>query len=378
MKNLTNEQLEGLKNRETAYIAALEGGEDVRTVLARIYVENLDDKTEKQGLLIADTILKSVRGFDADYAEARTDVDRYVDKLMKRIDGDRSCAERCEYWLKLSAGIAAAASAAGGEAVDREAVIAELGALSVPEGEATPELEEKLRAQAKEALMKSGVLLGSLAEQAEALAGMDTAEEAAELLINIGSRDVEYRAILSMLAYTDIISGVYEDMPVNMGAAQVAAVVCAQIEQARILEAVGNGSLAVDLAVAALTVLGIVLLANLCITAAFAAISAVSVFSVILAIPAAFMVGVLTAKAFLVAADEWAKLAEAIVKFSAAAVRTVMQGARTAAEYADRNIIPKVAALAADMLEKLRSFVHTGQKAETVEDEEEIVAAPAQ
>lgn len=377
MKKLTDEQIRQLRENASDYLSRLQDGEDIRSILAKIYVDSLDGKTEKQGLLIADTILKSVREFDADYAEARDDVDKFLKKTMDKISKDKNCAERCQYWLKLTAGIAAAARVANGEEVDKDALIAELEAITVTEEQATQEMEEDLRAQAKEAIMNSGIMLGSLAENAEAFAAAGTAEEATEMLLGIAGRDVEYRAIIAMQAYTGIISGMYDDMPVNMGAAQVATLVCAQVEEARILEAVGNGSLAVDVAAAILGVLGIVVLVDVFMgIAAVGVVAALNIYSGILAVPAIIMVCAGLCKLFFTAVDKWSDLAQDVAKFTAGVIANIVKGAQAVAGYVRRNIVPNIVAMAKAAWEKVRAFIAGGSRVK--EDAGEIVAEPAQ
>ena len=185
MKTFTNEQNEMLKAQAAEILRKLDEDRNVRDVMAQIYVDDLDDKTMQQGQLMADAILKSVREFDAGYREAQEDLDRFIDKFQAKADEGKSCVERCNYWLRLGTAIAAAGEAMNGEGADREAILAQLGGLSVSEEEATPAREQELREQAKLALKNSGVMLGALAEQAQALQEMESAEEAAGRLIDL-------------------------------------------------------------------------------------------------------------------------------------------------------------------------------------------------
>ena len=178
-------------------------------------------------------------------------------------------------------------------------------------------------------------------------------------------------------AYTGIISGMYDDMPVNMGAAQVATLVCAQVEEARILEAVGNGSLAVDVAAAILGVLGIVVLVDVFMgIAAVGVVAALNIYSGILAIPAIIMVCAGLCKLFFTAVDKWSDLAQDVAKFTAGVIANIVKGAQAVAGYVRRNIVPNIVAMAKAAWEKVRAFIAGGSRVK--EDAGEIVAEPAQ
>lgn len=367
MKTLTNEQNEMLKAQAAEILQKLGEDRNVRDVMAQIYADNLDDKTLQQGRLMADAILKSVREFDAGYREAQEDLDRFIDKFQAGIEEGRSCVERCNYWLQLSAAIAAAAEAMNGEGADREAILAQLEGLSVSEEEATPARERELREQARLALKNSGVMLNALTGQAQALQEMESAGDAAGMLIDLGNQEIEYRAVAAMLAYTKIKSGEFENMPVDMTAAQVATVVCAETEQARIMAAVGSGSLAVDVASVLLTVLGTVVLVQLGILVGLAGCTvAVLLFSNILMFPACLLVIAGICHLFGAAIEGWAKDSEAIAKAVAVGIGWVVKGLKAVANFAAVQVIPAIAQTAAGIWSTVRTSA-VSRPAETVE-----------
>lgn len=369
MTNFTKEQYDILKAEATEILKNIAGEPDVRAVMARIYVDNLDEKTLKQGELMADGILQSVKSFDAGYQEAQEDLDRFIQDFQKKADEGRSCAERCNYWLKLGAAVSAADAALTGGGVDREALIQELEALNVSEEEATPEREAELRNQAAEAIRNSGILLGTLAEQAKALEALDDAEEAAGLLVDFGTREIEYRAVAAMLAYTKIKNGSFEGMPVDMTAAQVTAIVCAEAEQARIMEAVGTGSMAVDVAVVLLFLLGTVLLAELALSVVVVGTAMAAEFAgIVLMIPACLMIVGVVLHLFNKAADAWMEECEAVVKLTAAGIRWVAKGMAAVAGFVTGTVIPRVVQTASGIREKL-----SGLGKETAGLESEVI-----
>ena len=85
MKNFTNEQSKALMEQAQEIMNGIADGESTRDVMARLYVENLDDKTIAQGLVIADSIIESVKNFDASYKEARENLDDELIEQLKRM-----------------------------------------------------------------------------------------------------------------------------------------------------------------------------------------------------------------------------------------------------------------------------------------------------
>lgn len=255
MQNFTKEQIADLMDQTIQITASINEGETTRDIMARLYVENMQDKTPEQGLAVADKILETVKKFDTEYALAREDLDRYINNFQDKVEQGKTLCERCNYWLKLAAAITAAGEDLTTGTINREQIVAELEALQISEEEATEEIAQQLRQQAFEALKNSGVLLSGLKELEAALNEMDTADAAAGLLINLGNREVEYRAIMSMLAYTKVKNGELDNIPVEMTAAQITTCVCTAVEQANIAEGVANGSIMVEIATVLLEML---------------------------------------------------------------------------------------------------------------------------
>ncbi len=343
MTTSTKEQNELLAAQAAEILKNISEGQTTRDIIARIYVESLEDKTLKQGQIMADSILKSVKDFDADYKEAQENLDRYLKKFQDKIDEGKTCVERCNYWLKLSAAISSATVAMGEDGADREQILQEIENLEISESEATPEREKELREQAMEAIKNSGVMLGALAEQAAELEAMENADEAAGLLIDLGNKEIEYRAIVAMLAYTKVKNGEFDNIPVEMTAAQVATLVCAEIEQAKIMEAVGKGDLAVDIASGLLSILGVVVLSVFTYSILTIGIGVtLNVFNLIFAIPLCMMLIAGVLRAFNKASDAWEKDSSIIVKGTIVVIKYVVFGIKAIWTYIVEKIVPGV------------------------------------
>lgn len=343
MMIFTEEQYEALQAQAREIFDNIAEGQGTREIIARIYADNLDDKTIKQGEFMADSILEAVKKFDADYEEAQEDVERFVGNFQDEIDAEKSCVERCNYWLQMSAAISAATIAMSEDGADREQILQDIESMVITEEEATPEREKELREQAKDAMINSGVMLGALLEQADALEEMASAEEAAGLLIDLGNDAIEYRAIVAMLAYTKIKNGELDNIPVEMPAEQVATMVCAAIEQNRIMEAVGKGKLAVNVAAGLLGLVGLVVVIQAGVLAGAMGVALIPcVFGPIMAIPAFLMLLIGIYHAMGKAIDAWFDESKKIVTKITATIGDIMQGVKAVARFVNDNVISKI------------------------------------
>ena len=86
MRTFTKEQSQALLNQAEETMKHMEEGQSVRDVMARIYVENLDEKTMSQGQMMADAIIQGIKDFDSDYQEAQGDLDRFIRKFQDKAD----------------------------------------------------------------------------------------------------------------------------------------------------------------------------------------------------------------------------------------------------------------------------------------------------
>lgn len=385
MATFTQKQNQELMAQAKQVMSGISEGKTTRDILANLYVQNLEDKTIQQGQVMADVILDAVKGFDADYQEAKEDLDGYIKKFQAKVDEGKSCVERCNYWLQLAAVVTAASEAMSQGPADRQTLLQETESLSVSKEEANEALEKELREKAREALKNSGILLTGLMTQENALQQMENANEAAGLLIDLGNEEIEYRAIIAMLAYTQVKTGKMENIPVDMTASQIAALVCAQVEQERILEGVGNGSIAIDLATALLQILGTVVLTIAAITVIPAVTVGAGTFfwlvgGALLGIPAMLISIAFIAKAFDYAMNAWDEESIKIVKAVSIPVKWVLRGIRILVEYVKENVLPVILEKGKQLLQMLcRRFkkptMATSEESAVKEENEEVIVA---
>lgn len=342
MKTFTKEQTKALMEQAKTMLNGIGDNQSVRDIMARHYAENLDDKTIAQGEVMADAMLETVKKFDSAYHQAVEDMDGYIRKFQKTADKGKTCQERCNYWMRLAGVLSAAGQIMGDSEADRERILSRLETLSVSEEEATPELEEKLRRKAREAMKESGILLTGIMAKPDVLQQIENTEEAAELLIDLGNEEIEYRALVAMLAYTQVKTGRMEDIPVDMTAVQITNLVCAQVEQTRILNAVGTHYTA-ELAEWLLFALGIVVLVEVFAPLLTLGIHAVMAnFGILLAIPALMMVVGLYIYVFRKALHAWERESGMVIKGVSVAVNWITKGLREMASYVKTSLLPAI------------------------------------
>lgn len=352
----TKEQTGAIRAKADELMRGVAQGKSTRDVMAQLYVSSLEEKTVQQGELMADKILQSVKDFDADYQAAQEDLDKFVEAFQDKMDEGRTCVERCNYWLKLGAAISVAAM--GQDAGSREEIIRTIEGMSVSEEEATPQREAELRKSAAQAIKNSGILLGTLAEQAKALEELDSAEQAAGLLLDLGSQEFEYRAVVAMAAYTMVKNGELEGVPVDMTAAQVTAAVCAEMETVRIAQAVEQGSMAVDVAALLLGILGSVLLMiYVAVPAVIIATQVIqAIFIPLVSIPLCILAVVGIFHVYNSAVEIWMQDSKGVVEAVIAVARAVAKGMKAAGAFAMDRVLPKVTEIAKGIWEELKSL----------------------
>lgn len=370
MNTFTAEQSEAIKARVEEILKDVKEGQATRDIMAEIYTDAFGDEEKEQGEHIADRILDEVRSFDQDYREAQDDLERYIDEFQQSIDEGKSCVERCNYWLKIGAAVAAATKIMGEEDADRESLLREIEQMSVPPESATEYLEEELRNKAKEAIKNSGVMVSSIIEQAEVLKGVSDADESARFLVGLGGKAVEYRAIAAMLAYTKIKSGEFDTIPEDMTPEQVAILICAEMEQMRILDAVGKGNIAVDVASMLLFILGAVVIVKFTVALWSAGVTlAAGLFGNLLIIPAVIVLGAGMFRILGNVLEMWSADSRAIVEAVATAVSAIVKGASMVINFTAHSVVPEIVRLAKDIYGKMRKNSTESENVENTENE---------
>ncbi|MBR1531423.1 MAG: hypothetical protein IJ643_05130 [Eubacterium sp.] len=370
MTKFTNEQIKELQERARDIAQETANGSETIDIMTKLYVESFDGKTEEQGKLIAESIIEAVQNFEVDYKEAKIDIDHFIRKFQHKVDKDKTCYERCNYWKQFAAAVTAATIAANDENANAKDIAAKLEQINVSEEEANEALEEKLRELAFEAIKDSNIMVRTLAENINTFESIDNADETANLLIDLGNENVDYRAIVAMLAYINNVKGEYPEVPIDISAAQLATIVCVETEQIEIVEALERGDITMTAAEGALYVLGIVAIFQMAVLSSVIAVSiAFTMFSSILAIPAA---AALVAGIIHITGEgirKWELDSKTIVSTVVKGVRGVFRGTKKLYGALKNSVIPK---LVNSCKEKLNKLFNT--KKETTQ---EVVTEPA-
>ena len=389
MKNFTKEQMEQMQTQVEQIMAQLSEGKSAREICAQMYVDGLENKTVSQGEAMADAIMDSITSFDRDYDRAKTDVDAFVDAFVDDICKDKSLAERCTYLMKLIAAISGAKSMLDADTDEKREqarnMVAGAEAAQIFEGEATEALELKLRDQLKNALKGSNIMVSTLEAQSEKLREIESEDEAAALLVEAGTRNNDYRAIMAMQAYINIKNGMYEDIPADLSAAQVATMVCAYTEEIHILQQVEQNHLGEDVAHALLSILGLVAIMHMAGAALIVGVSVCAhMFGTILCIPAMMVVLTTVYQATERIMDNWISASGKIVHYTAVGVKAIYTGAARVLDFAVTHtksalswLTTKAVSAVCRLMDVLRAG-HTAQNAEqqasvSAEDLEEAV-----
>lgn len=361
---LTKKEMEILENEGKMIMESIGAGKTARDIMAEIYVKNLENKTEKQGLLMADAIIKSVKEFDDDYEEAKNNLDKYIDKFQSKVDNGKTLVESCNYWANFTNSISAAI--ANSEQEDGKTVVREF-----TEDEVTPELQNTLREKAKEAIINSGVMLTGIFTQADEFKEMADIDEAAKLLLDLGTSEIDYRSIVSMIAYTKVKSGEFKNIPIDITVEQISTIVCAGIEEAKIMEKVEKGNLAIDIATAILGVLGIIVLTKFMLVAVQLAVAvATSLFSsLFFLIPAAIISVLAIVSSYSKASEWWMEKSQKVIKTVTVATKAVINGITKVCAYVKNKVFPKIVETSKQFIKKVVSLFNRDKSDEITFDE---------
>lgn len=373
MQNMTEEQIAAMEAQTKEVLEQMTEGKDVREVLAWIYVNNLEDKTMRQGRVMADAILNSIVSFDSDFREAKEDADRYIDRFIEGVCRDMTCQERCNYLLKLSTAIGSAQCVWLAESEEQKeklrALLAEVEGSSVTEEEAVPELEAELYGKVKEALLGSGIMFSALIEQEEQLKELENGDEAVNLLLDLGAKETDFRAVMSMLLYVNVKNGTFDNLPFEMTASQAAVLVSAQREQMRILAAVEQGHMGIEAATALLQLLGMIVMLHVFMAAILIMTHACfAIFGWFLAIPASLVA--VTGMMHLAgrAMELWEADSRCLVEGAAVVVGILRMGAQCVIGYAKDTVLPELARAAGALMEGIRKLLLRFKKEDTAQE----------
>lgn len=369
MVNFTQEQKNVLMEQAQSFLQQSQEGKNAREIMAQIYVDGLDNKTLDQGFVMADAILESVNAFDSDYAQAKDDLDRWLDKMLKELVVDKTAAQRCTLWLRMAATVngITAQNHHGISEEEKRKILDQVNTLSIEEEEATVEMESQLYQEAKQALKNSGVMVSALISQQDALQELMEIEDEATVLLELGSREIDFRAIASMIAYVNVKNGTFDNVPVDMRLDQITTMVCAGLEQIRILDAVSKGKLPLEVAAMLLKILGLVCAVKLCVGMSIMTVGVVSAMELgILMLPASMLMSLSIGYILCQGLNQWYQVSDRLVTWAEVPVQKMADAVQNVIHYTRENIVPNLVAMVASAWQWLKDFI--GSRKTTVEE----------
>lgn len=255
----TEKEIKKLMKETNRVLKKYEDSGSAIDVMAMMYAENLPNKTETQGRIMAESIVEDVREFDTLYQSVIGDFDLAARRYLYDGLTGKTLRERCELLKQLSYAVALSRTALQEGKGDFSGIAEKANEITVSEQEATFELEEQLMDTAIDELKHSGLLTGSLKECVLNLNKMES-NDVSEILTGFVGCEVDYRAMLTMMAYIKIKNGELKDVPPILTASQVSAMVCAGMEQMVISEKTAGGFLTAEKAELLVHILGTVVL----------------------------------------------------------------------------------------------------------------------
>lgn len=350
MMTFTKEHFNALNEEAAHVMQQLQEGKTAREVMAQMYVDNLEFKTMKQGLIMADEVLETLTDFNREFKRAAEDIGASMEEFAEKATQGKSAVERCNFWIEIYGAVIAINSqlveTGSMEKIDMEDLLKMIDEEKISEEEASSELEAELKKKAMEALGESGIMYNALLRQADVLEGIE-GSRTAQIVLQMGENEIEYEAILSMIAYVKTKTGEFEEMPDDVTIDQVSVAIAAAIEQARIMDDVGKGNLTMEAATVLLKVLGYVVLIKLAIMAAKAGIClAGTLFGMVLYIPALLLIGYGLFIGIRAACRVWeagaGKIVQTIGNVVCVSVKLITYAMRTVADYVKNTIVPEI------------------------------------
>ncbi len=375
MIKLNEKQKKALFEQTQTVIEQATEGKSTREIMATIYVDNLDSKTYEQGLMMADAVIDSVATFDTQYSDAKSDVDKWLDKALSDISENMSLSEKCTLWLKIATAVSMANDELKREgAFDNKNILNEIESLEISQEQATLELEKELYEKAKETIQNSNVMLSIIAEQGESLKNAENEDSVAGILLDFGSREIDFRAIASMIAYTNVKNGTFDNIPVDMRLEQLTTLVCTTVEEMRIADAVAKDEMDLDTAKTLLSLLGMI--SAICMIPPAICIGTLVVTSLVnglFVLPAMGAMAVLMLIGIKKGYVWWNKETSELVEQCAVTIQSVRESLETIKHSIRETVVPKVSSIIKSIWDKISSMISRFKekdKTEVNEDEE--------
>jgi len=267
LPKMTPTQYKFIHEQAACYLDGLCHGDDLRTLLAKMYAAAFPAADETACLAHADEVLGAVDAFSdlydgaswqvehGAYHEAEPYIESHIARFMKKTEAGMSCAEACTFWKQFAAALACAnAEMAGGKSEQSTRKFIEQ--IRVSEDEASPELLASLHEQVSRVVRHSSIALVGLGEHEKLLRAMADGDKAGKLLIDINGDERAFRAALSMMTGILAKKGELPGVPDTLTAHQSTVLFCTMREKLKIEERYGRDSIPERIACALTMLLG--------------------------------------------------------------------------------------------------------------------------
>lgn len=337
MNTFTQEQMTSITEEAKKIFESCAEGKTSIEIMSEIYVNNLNGKTKAQGDVMAEVMLDRVKEFDNDFKAAQENPEGYISSFIAKANENKSLEERCTYWLQFNETISAVIESEN-NAISPEK-LQEIENMKVSAEDANENFAAELENTAKELIANSCIMLTDLPDFCENLERLSNGNKSATMLIDLENKNVDLRAVLSMVVYTRIKNGEFDMFPADITPEQVTTLVCAEVERIRIANNVANGILSVETATTLLAILGTLVITGFIL---FSIWTFYFTFMGLLAlIPMIMVVIPATLIAIVGIFDIVYKCTDVVVSIVTTTVKAVTNGIKSIYDYAVNTVIPK-------------------------------------
>ena len=359
MNAFTKKQMQYLNDRMREVKETAGSCGTTRELLIAIYRESLPDKSEKQAALMADETIGGGTGFYEDLDAARKDRDGFIDRKLEELTAGQSLVQRCNTLQQIQSVLLAMNLDSMGDLLRGEVRKEDIPLRpeqSIPEEMATEELAEELAASVRTALNHSAFLFHTMPQQADILDQI--AQDGPELVLDMGMEELDYLAVLSMLAYTSVKSGEFPEISEDVTMRQISTMICAVREQEKAAVAAEEEGWVESVLTEALELIGLVGIINLGFSAVMVGSVLVGVVSPApLAVLSSCLLAYCCTRALMKGYEWWKtdcrKAAGVIIK----STRVVAAGLRKLYAFIKEHMLPACAAAARSVWERIRAGV---------------------
>jgi|GEM_PF-3542161 hypothetical protein len=320
-----------------------------RELMIEMYIKNLPDKSPEQAELVIDSIYEIVKTQESGFEEAMEDLDGWIENKLDTVTADREIDERCNFYLNLIRSIAKIkvlsfeeyCEESGVDIKDLPTILVD-GDVKLNPSAITQELEETLRNLTIKSLKDCNVLCGSVEGIIDELEAAETIIGLSETVMIADGNSADFKAVLSMFAYTAAKNGVFLDIPDTAGIDEITMGICVAVETQKLAVLQQNRTLAEKIVTAAMNVLSIIVIVEITLAAMMITHSLLSGIAILPSL--AVVLGTVFAGycVFIFAGTIIMLLSMVITKVITVAVNVVIAGLKAVSKFFKNNILPGI------------------------------------